>query len=253
MDIPKNKKIYFASDQHFGSPSLKLSKEREMYFLEWLDKIQKDAFSLFLLGDLFDFWFEYNKVVPKGFVRVLGKLANFTDNGISVHFFVGNHDLWMKDYFEKELNISVHFNPEDFVFNNKKFFLGHGDGLGSKDTGYKLMKKIFTNKLAQRAFRILHPDLGIQMGQYFSSRNKKISSKKDSTLIGDDNKSLSFYISEKLKQEHFDFFIFGHLHKPLEINLNSKSKYINLGDWISHFTYGSFDGTKLELKKWEIK
>ena len=253
MDIPKNKKIYFASDQHFGSPSLKLSKEREMYFLEWLDKIQKDAFSLFLLGDLFDFWFEYNKVVPKGFVRVLGKLANFTDNGISVHFFVGNHDLWMKDYFEKELNISVHFNPEDFVFNNKKFFLGHGDGLGSKDTGYKLMKKIFTNKLAQRAFRILHPDLGIRMGQYFSSRNKKISSKKDSTLIGDDNKNHSFYISEKLKQEHFDFFIFGHLHKPLEINLNSKSKYINLGDWISHFTYGSFDGTKLELKKWEIK
>ena len=253
MDIPKNKKIYFASDQHFGSPSLKLSKEREMYFLEWLDKIQKDAFSLFLLGDLFDFWFEYNKVVPKGFVRVLGKLANFTDNGISVHFFVGNHDLWMKDYFETELNISVHFNPEDFVFNNKKFFLGHGDGLGSKDTGYKLMKKIFTNKLAQRAFRILHPDLGIRMGQYFSLRNKKNSSKKDSTLIGDDNKSLSFYISEKLKQEHFDFFIFGHFHKPLEINLNSKSKYINLGDWISHFTYGSFDGTKLELKKWKIK
>ena len=253
MDIPKNKKIYFASDQHFGSPSLKLSKEREIHFLKWLDKIQKDAFSLFLLGDLFDFWFEYNKVVPKGFVRVLGKLANFTDNGISVHFFVGNHDLWMKDYFETELNISVHFNPKDFVFNNKKFFLGHGDGLGSKDTGYKLMKKIFTNKLAQRAFRILHPDLGIRMGQYFSLRNKKNSSKKDSTLIGDDNKSLSFYISEKLKQEHFDFFIFGHLHKPLEINLNSKSKYINLGDWISHFTYGSFDGTKLELKKWEIK
>jgi len=253
MDIPKNKKIYFASDQHFGSPSLKLSKEREMYFLKWLDKIQKDAFSLFLLGDLFDFWFEYNKVVPKGFVRLLGKLANFTDNGISVHFLVGNHDLWMKDYFETELNISVHFNPKDFVFNNKKFFLGHGDGLGSKYNGYKLMKKIFTNKLAQRAFRILHPDLGIRMGQYFSSRNKKISSKKDSTLIGNDNKNLFFYISEKLKKEHFDFFIFGHLHKPLEINLNSKSKYINLGDWISHFTYASFDGTKLELKKWEIK
>ena len=253
MDIPKNKKIYFASDQHFGSPSLKLSKEREIFFLKWLDKIQEDAFSLFLLGDLFDFWFEYNKVVPKGFVRVLGKLANFTDNGIPVHFFVGNHDLWMKDYFETEINISVHFNPKDFVFNNKKFFLGHGDGLGSKDTGYKLMKKIFTNKLAQRAFRILHPDLGIHMGQYFSSRNKKISSKKDSTLIGDDSKNLSFYISEKLQKEHFDFFIFGHLHKPLEINLNSKSKYINLGDWISHFTYASFDGTKLELKKWEIK
>ena len=253
MDIPKNKKIYFASDQHFGAPSMKSSKEREGYFLKWLDKIEKDAFSLFLLGDLFDFWFEYEKVVPKGFVRVLGKLANFTDNGIPVHFFVGNHDLWMKDYFEKELNISVYFKPKEFVFNNKNFFVGHGDGLGPKDIGYKLIKKIFTNKLAQRAFKALHPDLGIRLGQFFSLKNKLISSKKDSTFIGEDNENLASFARQKLKQKHFDFFIFGHFHKPLEINLNSKSKYINLGDWISHFTYASFDETKLELKKWEIK
>ena len=253
MDIPKNKKIYFASDQHFGAPSLRSSKERETHFLRWLNKIQKDAFALFLLGDLFDFWFEYNKVVPKGFVRVLGKLANFTDDGISVHFFVGNHDLWMKDYFETELNISVHFNPKVFVFNSKKFFLGHGDGLGPKDNGYKLIKKIFTNNLAQRAFRTLHPDLGISLGQYFSLRNKLNSSKKKSTFIGEDNEKLATYARQKLKQKYFDFFIFGHNHLPSEISLDSKSKYINLGDWISHFTYASFDGIKLELKKFEIE
>ena len=151
MDIPKIKKFISASDQHFGSPSLKLSKEREMYFLEWLDKIQKDAFSYSYWVTYLIFGLNIIKLSLKDLLEYWVNLQILQIMEFQVHFFVGNHDLWMKDYFETELNISVHFNPKDFVFNNKKFFLGHGDGLGSKDTGYKLMKKIFTNKLAQRA------------------------------------------------------------------------------------------------------
>ena len=236
MDIPKNKKIYFASDQHFGAPSMKSSKEREGYFLKWLDKIEKDAFSLFLLGDLFDFWFEYEKVVPKGFVRVLGKLANFTDNGIPVHFFVGNHDLWMKDYFETELNISVYHKQKEFVFNSKTFFIAHGDGLGPNDKGYKLIKKIFTNSLAKRLFQALHPDIGIRLGNYFSLKNKLITKDNDLVFMGEEKEWLALYAKRKLKEKHRDYFIFGHRHIPMEIKLNENSTYINLGDWVSHYT-----------------
>jgi len=135
------KKIYFASDQHLGAPTSKDSFVREKRFLYWLDTVKKDAEAIFLLGDLFDFWFEYKSVVPKGFVRILGKLAEIKDSGIPVYFFVGNHDLWMTDYFEKELNIPVYHKPQEFLIDNKKFFIGHGDGLGPNDNGYKRMKK----------------------------------------------------------------------------------------------------------------
>ena len=251
MKIPKNKKIYFASDQHLGTPTLEASKIREKIFLNWLNEIEKDASTLFLLGDLFDFWFEYKKVVPKGFVRILGKLAHFVDQGIPVHYFVGNHDLWMLDYFETELGIPVYHKPKDFIIENTSFFIGHGDGLGPNDIGYKRMKKLFTNPLAKRLFSALHPDIGMRLGHYFSVKNKLISGTEDVVFLGEENEWLAQYAQRKLKQKHRDFFLFGHRHIPMEINLNTKSKYINLGDWVTHFTYGIFDGKNFELKKWK--
>ena len=236
----ENKKIYFASDQHLGAPTPEASLPREKKFVAWLDAIKEDAGTVFLLGDLFDFWFEYKTVVPKGFVRVLGKLAELKDAGIDIYFFVGNHDLWMQDYFQKELNIPVFHEPQEFDINGKLFLIGHGDGLGPGDYGYKRMKKVFTFPFFKWLFRWLHPDIGVKLGHYFSVKNKLISGDEDAQFLGEENEWLALYCRKKLTEKHYDFFIFGHRHLPLEIELNSSSTYINLGDWIQYFTYGEF-------------
>ena len=248
MQIPKGKKIYFASDNHLGAPTQEKSRPREQKFVAWLDHVKQDAAAIFLLGDLFDFWFEYKTVVPKGFTRTLGKLAEISDSGIPIHYFVGNHDLWMNGYFEEELNIPVYHKPKDFTFNNITFFVGHGDGLGPKDKGYKRMKKVFTNHLCKWLFRWLHPDLGVKLGHYLSVKNKLISGDEDIRFLGKENEWLVQYSKRKLEQKYRDYFIFGHRHLPLDINLSENSKYINLGDWITHFTYGEFDGKSFQLK-----
>ena len=247
----KPTKIYFASDQHFGAPTAKASKPREMLFLQWLNDIEKDATALFLLGDLFDFWFEYQTVVPKGFVRILGKLATMKDNGLPIFFFVGNHDLWMADYFEKELGIPVFHEPQIYTFNNKNFFIGHGDGKGPGDMGYKRMKKVFTNPVSKWFFRWLHPDLGVKLAQYMSVKNKLISGDDDAKFLGKESEWLYQYAQRKLEKDHYDYFIFGHRHLPLELPLNENSVYINLGDWVKYFTYGVFDGEKFQLIKFK--
>jgi len=190
IKISENKKVYFASDLHLGAPTATASATREKKFVAWLDEIKKDAEAIFLLGDLFDFWFEYKTVVPKGFVRTLGKLAEIRDSGIPVYFFVGNHDLWMNDYFEKELNIPVYHEPQVFSINNKVFLIGHGDGLGPADKGYKRMKKVFTFPLFKWMFRWLHPDLGVKLGQYMSIKNKMISGDEDANYLGDEKEWL---------------------------------------------------------------
>ena len=236
----ENKKIYFASDQHLGAPTPKASLPREKRFVAWLDTIKEDAGTIFLLGDLFDFWFEYKTVVPKGFVRVLGKLAELKDAGIDIYFFVGNHDLWMRDYFQKELNIPVFHKPQEFDINGKIFLIGHGDGLGPNDHGYKRMKKVFTFPFFKWLFRWLHPDIGVRLGHYFSVKNKLISGDEDARFLGEENEWLAQYCRKKLTEKHYDFFVFGHRHLPLEIKLNNNSTYINLGDWIQYFTYGEF-------------
>ena len=169
------KKIYFASDQHFGIPDAASSKLREKKFISWLDEVKTDAKAIFLLGDLFDFWFEYKTVVPRGFIRVLGKIAELKDSGIPMYFFVGNHDLWMIDYFETELGIPVYHHPKEFVFGEKTFLIGHGDGLGPGDKGYKRMKKVFSHPLSKWFYRWLHPDIGVKLAQYLSTKNKLIS------------------------------------------------------------------------------
>lgn len=247
ISLPQGKKIYFASDNHLGAPSRQASLSREKKFVKWLDDIKDDAAVIFLLGDLFDFWFEYKKVVPKGFTRTLGKLAEISDSGIPIHYFVGNHDLWMNGYFEEELNIPVYHKPQEFKINNTSFFIGHGDGLGPGDRGYKRMKKVFTNSFSKWLFRWLHPDLGVKLAQYLSVKNKLISGEEDVKFLGEDKEWLVQYSKDKLKEQHRDYFIFGHRHLPLEIELNHQSQYINLGDWITYFTYGEFNGQEFKL------
>ena len=251
MNIPEGKKIYFSSDNHLGAPTPEASLPREKVFVKWLDTIKDDAAAVFLLGDLFDFWFEYKQVVPKGFVRVLGKLAELSDSGIPIYFFVGNHDLWMNGYFEKELNIPVFHRPQEFTLNNKLFLIGHGDGLGPGDTGYKRMKKVFTNPFCKWLFRWLHPDLGVKLAHYLSVKNKLISGEEDVKFLGEDQEWLVQYAKRKLQTQHYDYFIFGHRHFPMEIKVGENSTYFNLGDWITHFTYGVFDGERFGLEKFE--
>lgn len=249
--MEKQLKIYFASDQHFGAPTPELSAPREQRFVKWLDEIKHDADVLFFVGDLFDFWFEYKTVVPRGFIRVLGKIGELKDMGIEIHFFVGNHDLWMDDYFEKELGIPVYHRPQEFTFNGKSFLVGHGDGLGPGDKGYKRMKKVFTNPFSKWLFRWLHPDIGVKLAQYLSVKNKLISGDADVKFLGEENEWLVLYSKRKLETKHYDYLIFGHRHLPMVINVGPNSEYVNLGDWIIYFTYAVFDGTTFELKKYE--
>ncbi len=251
IHVPKGKKVYFASDNHLGAPDRAMSAEREKRFVSWLKEVQEDAAAIFLLGDLFDFWFEYRTVVPKGFVRTLGTLADISDRGIPVFFFAGNHDLWMNGYFEEELGIPVFHRPQRFHIQGKQFFIGHGDGLGPHDKGYKRMKKVFTNPVARWLFRWLHPDWGVRAAQYFSVKNKLISGEEDKEFLGEDNEWLVQYAKRKLEEEHSDYFVFGHRHLPLKIELQEGSTYFNLGDWISHYTYGVFDGSHFELKTYK--
>jgi UDP-2,3-diacylglucosamine hydrolase len=229
MEVAKN--IYFLSDFHLGAPNAKSTAQ-----------------CIFIVGDLFDFWYEYKKVVPKGYVRILGKLAELTDTGIAVHFFVGNHDMWMKDYFQKELNIPVYFEPKEFSFNNKTFLIGHGDGLGPGDAGYKFIKKIFRNPLCDWLFGILPPSWGIGLADYLSRKSRAKTGTTDEVFLGEEKEWLVTYCRDMLLKKHYDYFIFGHRHLPLDIALNDNSKYINLGDWIKYFTYAVFDGEKTTLE-----
>lgn len=250
MQIPSGKKVYFSSDNHLGAPTQELSKPREKKFVQWLDEVKEDAAAVFLLGDLFDFWFEYKHVVPKGFVRVLGKLAEIRDSGIPIYFFVGNHDLWMNSYFEDELNIPVFHQPKEFIFNNKTFLIGHGDGLGPGDKGYKRMKKVFTNPFSKWLYRWFHPDLGVPLAQHLSVKNKLISGDDDAKFLGEENEWLVQYAKRKLESKHYDYFVFGHRHLPMSIEVGKDSTYHNLGDWINYYTYGVFNGNTFELKEY---
>ena len=249
MQLSNTKKIYFASDQHFGAPTPELSFPREQKFVAWLNEVKDDAEAIFLLGDLFDFWFEYKTVVPKGFIRVLGKLAEIRDSGIPIYFFVGNHDLWMEDYFHKELNIPVFHDNQEYTFGDKTFLIGHGDGKGPGDLGYKRMKKVFTNPFFKWLFRWVHPDIGVRLAQYLSVKNKLISGDEDVTFLGEDKEWLILYSKRKLETKHYNYLVFGHRHLPMKLTVGENAEYVNLGDWISYFTYGVFDGENFEIKK----
>ncbi len=232
-----------------GAPDYESSRERERLIVSWLDEIKDNCGELFLVGDLFDFWFEYKKAIPKGFVRLQGKIAEFTDEGIPVHVFTGNHDMWMFDYLPQELGIKLYKKPIHREFSGKKFMIGHGDGLGPGDHGYKFIKKVFANPLSQWLFARLHPNLGISMADYWSGKSRRANRAEDEKFLGEENEWLAIYCKEYLKKEHIDYFIFGHRHLPLDIKLDKDSRYVNLGEWMNYQTYAVFDGEKLELKE----
>ncbi len=258
-------KIYFLSDFHLGAPDHASSLEREKLLVKFLDEIKNDAAEIFLLGDMFDFWYEYKKVVPKGYVRLLGKLGELTDSGIAIHFFVGNHDMWMRDYFPKELNIPVYFKPDEFERNGKKFLIGHGDGLGPGDNGYKRLKKVFRNPASKWLFGIFPPILGIGVANYMSRRSRAAGLEEE-VFLGEDKEWLIIYCKEVLKEKKIDFFVFGHRHLAIDYRLTpislegrgvggevGEARYINLGDWMLYFTYAVFDGTSMQLKSYKGK
>ena len=245
MQVPAGKKIYFASDFHFGIPNRAESLDRERRVCRWLDDIRADAAQIYLVGDLFDAWFEYRHVVPKGHLRFLGKLAELRDNGMHIEAFTGNHDLWMQGYFQEELNIPVHHDYIERQYNGKKFIIAHGDGLGPGDYKYKILKSILTNRAAQWLYRLLHPDLGVSMAEWFSRLGPKHGNTVD--LFLDEKEWLIRFARQRLEKEHIDYFIFGHRHIAIEYPLAEGSKYVNLGDWISYNSFAVFDGRELRL------
>lgn len=244
------KKTYFISDFHLGTPNHAASLLREKRVCAFLDEMKGDMEALYLVGDIFDFWFEYKTVVPKGFVRLLGKLAELRDAGIPIYMFTGNHDLWMKDYFETELSIPVYFEPISRTIGDKLFFIGHGDGLGPGDRGFKRMKKVFQNSIAQWFFRWLHPDIGVGIANFWSRKSRIANGPKDELNYGEDEWLLQ-YTRRKVKEVPADYFIFGHRHLPMDVQVEGTSRYINLGDWINYYTYAVFDGASCTLKTYK--
>jgi UDP-2,3-diacylglucosamine hydrolase len=248
-------KIYFASDFHLGIPDRDSSLVREKKLIRWLDMVQQDAEAIYLMGDLFDFWFEYKNVVPKGYTRLFSKLAEITEKGIPVHFFKGNHDFWAFDYLHEESGVTIHDDTQEIELKGRKFFLAHGDGLGPGDHGYKFLKKVFLSKFNQFLFRWLHPDIGIKMGLYFS-RGSRISNMikqdKDENFFETDKEFLRIFSTETAKQNpEIDYFVFGHRHIPTIFNVSEKARCIILGDWVKHYSYGEFDGETFEIKYFE--
>ncbi|WP_083639139.1 UDP-2,3-diacylglucosamine diphosphatase [Algoriphagus marinus] len=248
LDIQLNgKKLFFASDFHLGAPNETESKLREKRIIRWLESISKEAAAIFLVGDIFDFWFEYGQVIPKGFIPFISKISQLRDQGIPIYFFTGNHDLWMKDYFTAELGIPIFHEPILLRVNNEKILVGHGDGLGPGDYSYKILKKIFTNPISKWLFRWIHPDFGVKLAKAWSGHSRITNiAKNESHFLGDDE-WLWQYCKEVEAGTHHDYYIFGHRHLPLELKVSENSTYFNLGEWVNQNTFLEFDGEKFEL------
>ncbi len=243
-----NKKIYFASDFHLGVPDHETSRIREKKIVMWLDSIKHDAHSIYLLGDIFDFWFEYKHTIPKGYIRLQGKLAELRDSGIPIFFFTGNHDMWMFDYFPKELDIPVYRAPQLLQVANQRLLIGHGDGLGPGDNTYKFIKKFFNSRICQWLFARIHPNLGIYIANTWSRRSRISNLKREEKFESEEREFLWVYCRDMEKKEHHDFYIFGHRHLPLDLKVTASSRYINLGEWVHFNTYAVYDGTNVELR-----
>lgn len=251
MILPEGKKIYFASDFHLGIPSYEKSQEREKKIVSWLNTIKEDAYEIYLVGDIFDFWFEYKHTIPKHFTRFLGKIAELTDQGIKIYFFTGNHDMWMFNYFEKELGVTIFRDKIVREFNGKKFLIAHGDGLGPGDKGYKILKKLLRNTFLQWCFARLHPNFGIGLANFFSRKSRKHTQR--DVFLGEEKEWLITYCKMKLTQEKFDYFIFGHRHYRIDFKINKgEARYINLGEWINESNYASFNGKELSVLLFNI-
>lgn len=241
---------YFVSDIHLGIPDSEKSLEREKKLCRWLDFAAKDATAIYLMGDVFDFWFEYRTAVPRGFTRLLGKIADITDSGIPVYMFKGNHDMWMFGYLEKECGVITVSDELELDINGKKLFLHHGDGLGPGENGYKFLRRFFRSSFCQWLFARLHPNFGIGLALMLSRRSRLAQKGRYETYTGDDKEFLVQYCLQKLKSGHIDYFIFGHRHLPLQMNIG-QSQYTNLGEWLHNPHYAVFDGSTVQLNQWE--
>ena len=248
LHLPPDKKIYFASDFHLGVPDSASSLARERRIVAWLDVIKHDAHTIYLLGDIFDFWFEYKYTIPKGFIRLQGKLAELRDAGIAVTFFTGNHDMWMFDYFPSELGIAIYREPQLLQVGPHRLLIGHGDGLGPGDKTYKIIKKFFNSRLCQWLFARIHPNLGMLIAHTWSRKSRISNTKKEEKFMGESNEFLLTYCRQLEQREHHDFYIFGHRHLPLDLSVNDRSRYINLGEWVHFNTYAEYDGKDIALK-----
>ncbi len=248
--MPEKGKIYFVSDVHLGAPALTNNRERELLFARWLDFIKDDVAELYLMGDIFDFWFEYRKVVPRGFTRVLGRLADMSDRGIPIHFFAGNHDVWVFDYLPQETGLILHRNELITEIRGKKFYLAHGDGLDPDDKGYLFLKKIFTSKKLQWVFSRLHPNFAFHLAHQWSksSRLSKLNRQEEFKVK---NECMYKFAENYLEKEWIDYFIFGHRHRLADVEVKNNSRFILLGDWITQFSYGVFDGENVVLNKFQ--
>ncbi|MEQ9439526.1 MAG: UDP-2,3-diacylglucosamine diphosphatase [Cyclobacteriaceae bacterium] len=248
IHLPKEKKIYFASDFHLGAPNAEQSRLREEVITDWFDSIRHDAHLIFLIGDLFDFWFEYRYVIPKGFLRFQAKLVQLVEQGIFLVIFTGNHDLWMFDYFEQELGIPIIRQPISVQISDHNFHLGHGDGLGPGDSFYKMLKKGFTSKTCQRLFSLIHPDVGMYLANLWSKKSRLKNEKEDESFRGPEHEWIYQYCVEVETHQHHDYYVFGHRHLPLDIPVSDASRYYNIGEWISQQSYGVFDGQQFQLQ-----
>lgn len=252
INLPAGKKIYFASDFHLGVPDYATSLKREKLIVSWLDSIKADAHAIYLLGDIFDFWFEYRHSIPKGFIRFQGKLAELRDQGIPICFFTGNHDMWMFDYFTRELEIPIYRSPQLLETGSHKILIGHGDGLGPGDHVYKIQKKFFNSAFCQWLFARIHPNLGMGIAQFWSRKSRISNLKREEEKFrGEEKEFLLTYCKEQEKKEHHDYYIFGHRHLPLDLKVGENSRYINLGEWVHFTTYATYDGTHVELKSYK--
>ena len=246
-------KTYFASDFHLGTDyGDDTSRERERRIVRWLDQCARDADAIYLVGDVFDFWFEYKRVVPRGFVRLLGKLAELSDGGLPLYFFTGNHDLWMRTYFEEELGIPTYRAPIRRTIYGKSMMIGHGDGLGPGDKGYKRMKKVFVHPMAKWLYRQVHPDTGIGVADFWSHRSRN-TQPAPRGFLGPEGEWLVAYCERKIEQEEIDYFVFGHRHLPIDHTLsNGTSRYLNLGEWMTYRSYGILhDSGEMEVAFFE--
>jgi UDP-2,3-diacylglucosamine hydrolase len=242
-------KTYFASDFHLGVDARLTSVEREKQICRWLDSISHDAEAIYFVGDIFDYWFEYKTVIPKGFTRLMGKIAELRDKGIELHFFTGNHDMWMFEYFTEEFGIPIYRKPIVKEIYGKTFFIGHGDGLGPGDYGYKFIKSVFAHPINQWLFARLHPNLALGLMQYFSKKSRGMQDPLEENFLGVDREWLILYANKKLDAIYADYFIFGHRHLPLDWLLkNNKSRYLNLGEWLTQTTYAVFDGKEISVQ-----
>jgi UDP-2,3-diacylglucosamine hydrolase len=249
--VTASTKKYFISDFHLGVPDYASSLSRERKVVRWLESVRADASEIYILGDVFDFWFEYRHVVPKGFIRLQGKLAELADAGIGIHYFTGNHDMWIFDYLPGEIGMTLHREPLRTQLGGKEFYIGHGDALGPGDRGYKFIKRVFENKMCQWLFARLHPNFGMALANFWSRRSRIATGGNDEKYLGDDKEYLVQFARQYLQTGHVDYFVFGHRHLPIDMEVAAGSRYVNLGDWITHFTYAVFDGERLSLEKFE--